>query len=77
MENIEIVRLKDNAYFVVDSLGFYSSLVGGTYDPLIANQTIIRSWDTSTIIHSPQQFPAEYQEDQAVGIPPSIAQIID
>jgi hypothetical protein len=76
MENSEIVRLGDNAYFVVDSFSFYSSLVGA-YDPMIANQTILFDWDTSSATQSPQQLTAEYQEDQTVAAPPSIAQVID
>jgi hypothetical protein len=69
MENSEIVRLGDDAYFVVDFFGFSSSLVPA-YDPIIANQTILSSWDTSTIIQPTQQFSTEYQEEDEVAIPP-------
>ncbi len=47
MENSAIVRIQENAYFVVDSFSFFTSVVTA-YDPVTANQTLLSSWETST-----------------------------
>jgi hypothetical protein len=43
METAKVVQLQDDAYFIVDSFSFYGSGIT-SYDPFIANQTIIPSW---------------------------------
>ncbi len=53
MENSKIVRVQENAYFIVDFYSFYSSSVTA-YDPITANQTIVPNWDIGLLPQSLQ-----------------------
>lgn len=48
MEKAKFERIQDNASFTVDLLSFHTTAVT-SYDPLIANQTILSAWDTSVL----------------------------
>jgi len=52
MGQAKFERIQEGAYFLIDPSSFQITII--SYDPVLANQTILFGWDTSRITEQEQ-----------------------